>query len=256
MTDRFAGKVAVVTGAGAGMGAAVARRLAAEGARIAAFDLDLAAAAATADDLDGAEPFAVDIRSGAAVRDGMAAVADRFGGVDLLVNVAGVVRYGEVPDMDEDDWDLVIDTNLKGIYLTCKYAIPLMAARGGGAVVNFSSTQAFASQKLVAAYSASKGGVVSLTRTLALDHAKDNIRVNCVCPGSVRTPMLRYGAELLDERDPEETMRDWGAQHPIGRLIQPEDVAGLVAFLLSDDAAVITGAPHLIDGGLLAKLGV
>jgi NAD(P)-dependent dehydrogenase (short-subunit alcohol dehydrogenase family) len=256
VTARFGGKVAVVTGAGAGMGAAVARRLAAEGARIAAVDLDLAAATATAADLDGAEPFEVDIRSGAAVRDAMAAVADRFGGVDLLVNVAGVVRYGTVADMAEDDWDLVIDTNLKGIYLTCKYAIPLMAARGGGAVVNFSSTQAFASQRLVAAYSASKGGVVSLTRTLALDHAKDNVRVNCVCPGSVRTPMLRYGAELLDDRDPEETMRDWGALHPIGRLIQPEDVAGLVAFLLSDDAAVITGAPHLVDGGLLAKLGV
>lgn len=256
MTGRFDGRVAVVTGAGAGMGAAVARRLTAEGARVAVFDRDLAAAEATAADLDGAEPFEVDIRVAARVRAAIEAVASRFGGIDSLINVAGVVRYGEVPDFDEDDWDLVIDTNLKGIFLTCKYAIPVMAAGGGGAIVNFASVQAFASQQLVAAYSASKGGVVALTRTLALDHAKDGVRVNCVCPGSVQTPMLHYGAERLDDRDPEETMRDWGALHPIGRLIQPDDVAGLVAFLVSDDAAVITGAPHLIDGGLLAKIGV
>jgi NAD(P)-dependent dehydrogenase (short-subunit alcohol dehydrogenase family) len=183
-------------------------------------------------------------------------VTETLGGLDVLINVAGVVRYGEVPDFAEEEWDLVLDTNLKGTYLTAKYAIPAMRARGGGAIVNFASVQAFASQQLVAAYSASKGAVVALTRTLALDHAKDNIRVNCVCPGSVETPMLRYGAQQLDDRDPAEVMREWGGLHPLGRLIQPEDVAGLVAFLASDDAAVITGAPHLVDGGLLAKLGV
>jgi NAD(P)-dependent dehydrogenase (short-subunit alcohol dehydrogenase family) len=254
MTERFSGKVAVVTGAAAGMGAAVARRLAAEGATVAVFDRDPAtdtvdtirAAGGTAD------AYQVDIAVGAQV----AAAIERVGGVDVLVNAAGVVRYGEVPEFDEVVWDLVIDTNLKGTYLTAKYAIPAMRARGGGAIVNFASVQAFASQQLVAAYSASKGAVVALTRTLALDHAKDNIRVNCVCPGSVETPMLRYGAESLDERDPAEVMREWGSLHPIGRLIQPDDVAGLVAFLVSDDAAVITGAPHLVDGGLLAKLGV
>ncbi|HEY0448455.1 SDR family NAD(P)-dependent oxidoreductase [Actinophytocola sp.] len=260
MTERFGGKVAVVTGAGAGMGAAVARRLAAEGAAVAAFDRDGAAAAEVVKEIRAAggtaEPFEVDIRDSARVAAAIGSVTETLGGLDVLINVAGVVRYGEVPDFAEEEWDLVLDTNLKGTYLTAKYAIPAMRARGGGAIVNFASVQAFASQQLVAAYSASKGAVVALTRTLALDHAKDNIRVNCVCPGSVETPMLRYGAQQLDDRDPAEVMREWGGLHPLGRLIQPEDVAGLVAFLASDDAAVITGAPHLVDGGLLAKLGV
>jgi NAD(P)-dependent dehydrogenase (short-subunit alcohol dehydrogenase family) len=258
--QRFGGKVAVVTGAGAGMGAAVARRLAAEGAAVAVFDRDAAGAndVAKAIRAEGgtAEPVEVDIRDSAAVAAAVGSAAGALGGVDVLVNAAGVVRYGEVPDFAEDDWDLVLDTNLKGTFLTAKYVIPLMRARGGGAIVNFASVQAFASQQLVAAYSASKGAIVALTRTLALDHAKDNIRANCVCPGSVETPMLRYGAQQLDDRDPAEVMKEWGALHPIGRLIQPEDVANLVAFLASEDAAVITGAPHIIDGGLVAKLGV
>jgi NAD(P)-dependent dehydrogenase (short-subunit alcohol dehydrogenase family) len=218
--QRFGGKVAVVTGAGAGMGAAVARRLAAEGAAVAAFDRDVAAAGEVAKEIQAAggtaEPLEVDIRRAAPVAAAVDAVVGSFGGIDVLVNVAGVVRYGEVPDFAEDDWDLVLDTNLKGTYLTAKYAIPAMRARGGGAIVNFASVQAFASQQLVAAYSASKGAVVALTRTLALDHAKDNIRANCVCPGSVETPMLRYGARQLDDRDPAEVMREWGALHPIG----------------------------------------
>lgn len=261
MTKRFEGKVAVVTGAGAGIGRAVALRLATEGAQVAVLDRDEPAATDTvaAIERDGgrAAPFAVDVSSADAVRTGIDAVVEAFGGIDVLVNNAGVVRYGVVTEFSVEDWDLVIDTNLKSVFLTAKYAIPSMRSRGGGAIVNTASTQAFASQPMVAAYSASKGAVVAMTRTLALDHAADGIRVNCICPGSVETPMLRYGAELLgDAADPGTTMQQWGHQHPIGRLIQPDDVARLVAFLASDDAAVITGAPYLVDGGLLAKIGV
>lgn len=260
MTERFAGKVAVVTGAGAGMGRATAVRLAAEGASVALLDRDADTAEQTAGRIreagGAALPLTCDITDSAQVAATFTRIEAELGGIDVLVNNAGVVRYGTVDEFAEADWDLVMDTNVKGTFLTVKHAVPAMRRRGGGAIVNTASTQAFASQPLVAAYTASKGAVVALTRTLALDHAKDNIRVNCVCPGSVQTPMLQYGAELLVDGDAQQTMQEWGRLHPLGRLIQPEEVAALIAFLASDDAAAITGAPYLVDGGLLAKLGV
>jgi NAD(P)-dependent dehydrogenase (short-subunit alcohol dehydrogenase family) len=260
MAERFAGKVAAVTGAGVGMGRATALRLAAEGAEVVALDRDPDTAEATVDAIRSADGAArsitCDVTESVQVATAFARIEEELGGLDVLINVAGVARYGTVDEFSETDWDLVIDTNVKGTFLTVKHAVPLMRRRGGGAIVNAASTQAFASQQLVAAYSASKGAIVSMTRTLALDHARDGIRVNCICPGSVETPMLRYGAEVLSDADPDQTMQEWGRLHPLGRLIQPEEVATLIAFLASDDAAAITGAPYLVDGGLLAKLGV
>jgi NAD(P)-dependent dehydrogenase (short-subunit alcohol dehydrogenase family) len=260
MPQRFTDKIALVTGAGAGIGAAVARMLAADGAVVAAADLRLEAAEATARairDAGGrALPLALDVRSQDQARAAVARVVAELGGVDVLVNNAGIVIYGTVPDLAEADWDAQLDTNLKGPYNLSKFAIPAMCERGGGAIVNLSSAQAIASQPLVAAYSASKAGVVALTKTMAIDHGKAGVRVNCVLPGSVRTPMLREGAELFEPDDPEAAVEAWGRVHPIGRVIEPDEVAAVVCFLASDDASAVTGAAYLADGGLSAKLAI
>jgi NAD(P)-dependent dehydrogenase (short-subunit alcohol dehydrogenase family) len=249
----LSGKVALVTGAGSGIGAAAARELAAQGARVAALDVDLAAAQAVADEADGAA-FACDVRRGDACQQAVAAVTERFGGLDIAVNSAGVIRYGRVDELSEEDWDFQIDTNLRGTFLIARHAIPLMRARGGGAIVNVASTQAFASQELVPAYTASKGAIVALTRTMALDHARDAIRVNAVAPGSVDTAMLRYAADVFSPSDPNAAIEGWGASHPIGRVIRPEEVARVIAFLAGDAASAVTGATYLVDGGATAKL--
>jgi len=254
--QRFVGKVAVVTGAGMGIGAAVARALAREGASVVLVDLDRVAAGSVAAEIEGEGGKAVLVVGSVSVAgDAERAVrtaVESFGHLDLVVNNAGVVVYGEVPDFAEDDWDKVLGTNLKGQFLMCRYAIPEMRKAGGGAIVNMASVQALLSQRGVAAYAASKGGVVTLTKTLALDHAKDKIRVNCVLPGSVRTPMLRHAAELAPG-DPEQTITEWGRIHPRGTVIEPEEIAAVVLFLLSDDASAVTGAGYVADAGLSAQ---
>lgn len=258
MSQEFEGRVALVTGAGAGIGAAVARAFADAGARVGVLDRDPAAAAATVTAIastgGAALALPADVRVESEVAAAVTALADAYGGIDVLANVAGVVRYGEAPDFTEDDWDFVIDVNLKGPFLTARHVIPHLRARGGGAIVNTASVQAFASQRTVAAYSASKGGVVSMTRTLALDHAHEGIRVNAIAPGSVRTPMLQDAAELFGPDDPAATLEGWGRLHPIGRVIEPAEVAEAVLFLAGPRSAAITGTTLLIDGGLSAGL--
>ncbi len=257
--QRFAGKVGIVTGAGMGMGAAVARGLAGEGAAVAVVDRNPEAAERVAGEIttSGGQALAVIGSVGRAddTRRAVNSTVERFGGLDLLVNNAGLMMYGEVPDFAEEDWDTLMDVNLKGQFLMAKYAIPEMKRRGGGAIVNFSSVQALVNQRQVAAYAASKGGVVALTRVLALDHAKDNIRVNSVLPGSVHTPMLVSAAQLLPG-DPEKTIAEWGRQHPRGTVIEPGEIAAVVLFLLSDQASAVTGASCVADGGLSVQVGL
>ncbi|MHB1957181.1 MAG: SDR family NAD(P)-dependent oxidoreductase [Sulfobacillus sp.] len=257
----FRGKVAVVTGGSKGIGLAAARLLASKGTSTAIVSLHDAGdvvreirGTAGHDQVIGIQ---ADVSDGEQVRRMVQQVTDAFGGIDILVNSAGIQRYGDVVETDEELWNQVINTNLKGMFLTSKYCVPVMRTRGGGAIVHVSSVQAYAAQKGVAAYSASKGGINALTRAMAVDHASEGIRVNAVCPASVDTPMLRMAADLLRGDTPQESMVEtWGAMHPVGRVGTPEEVAHLIAYLCSDEAAFITGADIKIDGGLLSAIGV
>jgi NAD(P)-dependent dehydrogenase (short-subunit alcohol dehydrogenase family) len=255
---RFANKVIVITGAGSGIGRTAALAFAREGGSVVIGDINETDGAETARQILESGGYATAVRCDVRNAEEVAALIARavadFGGVDVLYNNAGVVRYGTVEELSVEDWDFQLDINLKGTFLTCKYAIPEMRKRGGGAIVNTASVQAFASQKTVPAYAASKGGVVSLTTTIALDHADDNIRCNCIAPGTIRTPMVDQAADTFGPDDPEAAIAEWGRLHPLGRVGKPEEVANLVLFLASDEAAFCTGGCYRVDGGLLSPL--
>lgn len=257
----FSGKVAIVAGGALGIGFAAAGKLAREGASVVVCSDQEDQVEEAVDELreEGleVEGLRADVTSSADMERLANFTVETYGGVDILVNSAGVQRYGTVVDTEEEVWDEVLSVNLKGMYLASKRVIPKMRERGGGSIVNLSSVQAFASQKGVAAYTASKGGINALTHAMAVDHAEENIRVNTVCPGSVDTPMLRWAADLFKgEKSAEETVEDFGKLHPLGRVAKAGEVAEVIAFLASDNASFVTGGEYKVDGGLLSALGV
>ena len=244
---KLAGRLAVVTGAGSGIGAAIAERFAAEGARVLAADVRREAALETAARVDGAiTGIEVDVCDEHSIASLMA-TADEAGGVDLVVNVAGIGSTTTAPDTPIEVWDRVLDVNARGTFLCCKHAVPRMAARGGGAIVNVASIAGLVGVRNRAAYCASKGAVIALTRALAVDHVDEGVRVNCVCPGTVQTPWL----ERLVE-DAGESLEALRARQPMGRLGQPREIASAAVYLASDEAAFVTGSVFVIDGGLTA----
>jgi len=252
------GKVAIVTGGATGIGFGGAQALAAQGATLVLFGPDGAALDRAVATLGG-ETLGVtgDVSSANSVEALVAETRERFGRIDILVNSAAIQPYGTVETMAEDQWDQVMGVNLKGIYLTGHHAIPVMKAGGGGSIVNIASVQAIACQTNLAAYVASKGAVLALTRAMALDHADAGIRVNAVCPGSIDTPMLRFAArENLDGKSEDEVVASWGQAHPLGRVGRIEDVGEMIAFLAGPRASFCTGGEYKVDGGLLAKIGV
>jgi meso-butanediol dehydrogenase / (S,S)-butanediol dehydrogenase / diacetyl reductase len=256
----FENKAAIVTGT-TGIGRAVAKRLARGGARVLACGIDASANASLSREAES-DGLAIEVQQCdvSCVGDVKAAVTKSvqlFGGLDILVNAAAIHPYGTATETDLETWSRCLTVNVTAIFLFVQSCVPEMKKRGGGAIVNVASVQGHACQRGVAAYVTSKGAILSFTRSLALDYAADGIRVNSISPGSIATPMLEFAARTFSpELSVDEVFKRFGHAHPLGRIGTPEEVAELVAFLVSSRAGFCTGADYLVDGGLLAGLAV
>jgi NAD(P)-dependent dehydrogenase (short-subunit alcohol dehydrogenase family) len=246
--ERFAGRVLFATGGGSGIAAATARRFAAEGGRVAVVDLDADRAAAVAAELDGSSAIACDVSDESPVQRAVDEAVQRLGRIDCVLNAAGHVHFAPLEQLSVEDWNRMLAVHLTGTFLVCRAVLPALRAAGGGSIVNLSSVTALVARTNLAAYSAVKGGIVSLSRQLALDLATDNVRVNALAPGSVRTPMTQpvYGDE---DGTPGHSAVPGSIQQ---RIAEPEEIAAAACFLLSADASFLTGTLLVADGGSTA----
>lgn len=254
MSSLIENRVALVTGGGSGIGLAIARRFASDGARVAILEQNVESGCEAALQIRSAggicEFFACDVSRESDVARAVGQTAAAFGGVDHLVNNAGIVLVKPLQETTVEEWDRVMDVNLKSIFLLSKHCLPLLRRRSGGSIVNIGSVSSFVGQKHTPAYVASKGAVAMLTKTLALDFAEYGIRVNCVCPGITDTPMLRH--HLNTTPDPDQTLLERCNRVPLGRALTGADIASAVSYLCSAESAGITGTTLVVDAGYLA----
>ena len=248
--NRFENRVALVTGGASGIGAASVRRLVTEGAQVMIADLDGEGAEQLASEIGAmADTFQVDVADSSAVDDMVKATVERFGRLDVLFNNAGIVSTGTVDTLSDEHWKRIMDVDLSSVMYGCRAVIPVMRAQGGGAIVNTASISGLFGDWGIPAYNAAKGAVVNLTKAMAADHARDNIRVNAVCPGGVETPLV---ADVVASR---RAQIEYQRLVPQGRMGKPEEIAAAVAFLASDDASYITGHNLVVDGGVTVTTG-
>jgi NAD(P)-dependent dehydrogenase (short-subunit alcohol dehydrogenase family) len=248
---RLEGKAVLITGAASGIGAACALRCAREGARVAGMDVAPPSGEGWSEvdkSASGAMFVTADVRDEAAVETAVEQVHERFGAIDGLVNAAGVASIGAAADLDAAEWDRVMDINLKGTFLVSRHVVRGMAARGSGSIINIASVEGLEGADASVAYNVSKGGVVQLTRSLAVDYGKVGVRVNTLCPGFIETPMTA----MLNQEALKAIRDRFVAMHLLGRGGKPEEVANVALFLLSDEASFVHGATITVDGGFMA----
>ena len=247
---RFENKAAIITGGASGIGASTARRLHAEGASVLVADLNDEMGAALVKELGSRAIYRrVDVASWDEVEAMVKAAHAAFGRLDILVNNAGIGSFATAADIALEDWKRVIDIDLNGVFYGCRAAIPIMRAQGGGAIVNTASASGLAGDYSFAAYNAAKGAVVNFTRAAAIDHAREGVRINAVCPGPVNTPIISGVFAIPGVKDA------WDERVPMGRFAEPEEIAAVIVFLCSTDASFVTGANYCVDGGLTAHTG-
>jgi NAD(P)-dependent dehydrogenase (short-subunit alcohol dehydrogenase family) len=251
------GKAALITGGAGGIGRATALLFAREGAAVCVVDLNQGVGEEIAREISAAGGRAVFERADVTRADDCQGAVERtvreFGGIHILFNNAGIIRRASVPETTDDDWNAVMAVNVKSIFLMSREVIPIMAAAQGGSIINTASGWGVAGGSRAAAYCASKGAVVLMTKALAIDHGRQNIRVNCICPGDTDTAMLRSEARQLDEA--EDRFLSESAKRPLGRVGKPEEIARAALYLASDAASFVTGAALIVDGGGLAGSG-